>query len=593
MRRALALRATLAILVAGAACLTALASPAGALIRPVGADFLARAARTIVLATATDAHSYQSVDPASASALGGAIVTDVRLRVHKVLKGSAPTQMTITIPGGRVGNLGLTCPDAPSFQRGHRYLVYLDSGGQIVAWRRGQPEVIGGRLPSLGVSLKQVERRVATLTGQPAKTYAAESPAGGGSATTDTPAYLVLAPSALSAAETRRSAPLITSVTPNAASAGTETVVTITGSGFGATQGAAKVDFFYQQDSQGDVTLIEAPVVSWTDTAIACVVPTDTIDDYPASAGTGPVHVWLNPQDPSTFSTGFPFFVTYSYGGLQWPKNKCQYRVNGSGNADWEAAVRQAAATWTAVGAGGFSFIDGGQAPSGITAPVQNGYNDISWAPLSDASVIASAWTYDIGRAIMETDIVFNTVFQWSTSGGATEMDVETIALHELGHWLNLRDLYGPPGLNAAGDLGDTAKVMYGFADNGTVKRSPDVADTAGIQWVYSAQRRDTKRPTSTVAKRESVRRFRTVDLSLLVKDPEYSCGAATIRIVIRDGSGRVVLRILGWGAPTNEWSYIPFKCKLPRGVYRWQVLATDMTGRRQIKAGSAKLVVR
>jgi fibronectin type 3 domain-containing protein len=56
------------------------------------------------------------------------------------------------------------------------------------------------------------------------------------------------------------------------------------------------------------------------------------------------------------------------------------------------------------------------------------------------------------------------------------------VALHELGHWLNLRDLYGD-----TGDGYDTAKVMYGISMMGTTKRYLHASDKAGVQWIYSS----------------------------------------------------------------------------------------------------------
>jgi hypothetical protein len=596
MKATSAWRTVSVALAASAALLAAWAAPADALIRPVSADYLARSAETVVLASAAGSLSYRTAGAVPVSAVGGAIVTDVRLKVHKVLKGTAAAAMTITVPGGRVGVHGLTCPDAPSFQRGHTYLVYLDDSGQVVAWKRGQPLVTGGRVPALGRSLAQIESRIAHLTGRQATVYsqpparANHAAAGPTRWTTGSRSFLVLPASAVKSSAARRlGTPVITAITPASASAGTDTVVTVAGTGFGAATPKGRVYFFYQQPEPGGlITYIDAPVVSWSDTAIQCTVPIDTIDDYAASAGTGPMFVT---PDGATYSNPFPFDVTFSYGGRQWPRNKCSYRVYGAGHADWELAVRQAADGWTAAAAGGFSFIYRGAAPGGATEPEENGYNDIIWGPISEPDVIAAAWTTEIGRAILETDIVFNTAYNWGTSGtSTTEMDVQTIATHEMGHWLNLRDLYGLP--NTWGP-GDSTKIMYGYGSEGIVNRAPTPADVAGVQWIYSAARRDTQRPTSTATKAEQVRRLQTVRLTLLVNDPEYTCGAAALRILIRNGSGRIVARIVGWGVATNEWSDIPYKCKLPRGTYRWQAEATDLTGRKQIKMIASKLVVR
>jgi hypothetical protein len=63
--------------------------------------------------------------------------------------------------------------------------------------------------------------------------------------------------------------------------------VTIRGTGFGTARG--KVEFSYGRN--GVMRISATDVVSWSDTAIDCAVPTGLIDKYPASAGTGPVVV--------------------------------------------------------------------------------------------------------------------------------------------------------------------------------------------------------------------------------------------------------------------------------------------------------------
>jgi hypothetical protein len=55
-------------------------------------------------------------------------------------------------------------------------------------------------------------------------------------------------------------------------------------------------------------------------------------------------------------------------------------------------------------------------------------------------------------------------------------MDIETVALHEFGHWLNLADLYDPA---------DSDNVMYGYISTGDVKRWLRSCDIDGICYIY------------------------------------------------------------------------------------------------------------
>lgn len=81
------------------------------------------------------------------------------------------------------------------------------------------------------------------------------------------------------------------------------------------------------------------------------------------------------------------------------------------------------------------------------------------------------------GGVILDCDITFNTYYSWSTSGGSTSFDVQSVVTHELGHWLKLNDLYGGS---------DTEKTMYGYISLGeTKKRSLDTDDLNGINTIY------------------------------------------------------------------------------------------------------------
>jgi len=554
---------------------------ADALVRPVGLDELTRRAATIVVAEATAARSFRSADPQPSAGYRGSILTDVHLRVSRVLKGTAARRLVVTIPGGTLGRETIESPDAPAFVLDDAYLVFLDRQGGIIAWRHGQPRILAGELPQLGRSLRATMARVAHLTGRRAAVLGSlPAAAEGGRQRAAEPVMPTAAAAAEAAAAgsagrvARDELPVIASITPDRTAAGIGSIVTVSGSGFG--DAAGSVGFFFQDEAP----LIEAPIVSWSPTAIGCRVPTDIVDGYPASAGSGPVYVV---RSDGVLSNGHPFTITFGYGGVQWPRNRCPYKVEAGGDGAFKTAIDAAAQTWTAAARGRFRFVDRG--PAGRRAAVSgDGRNTIGWATDLPADVVASAWRTSIGTALIETDLVFNSGYLWSAGGDPDAMDVQTVALHELGHWLNLRDLYGDA---------DSAKVMYGFSADGDVKRTLTNDDVAGIRWIYAPLRRDRTRPR-TLARREQVRRGRTARLTFRVKDARYSCGAARIRIVVRDARGRKVAIITGGMAPTDSWTNLPYRrVGLPRGTYRWYVYATDLAGNRQVKAGSNRLIVR
>jgi hypothetical protein len=99
----------------------------------------------------------------------------------------------------------------------------------------------------------------------------------------------------------------------------------------------------------------------------------------------------------------------------------------------------------------------------------------------------------------------------------------------------------------------------------------------------------DAERPV-TKARPASVRRGARVRLRYRVGD---LTPRASVRIVVRTLSGqpRKTLRLGLRG--TNSFRSAAWRCKLPRGAYRFFVYATDQAGNRQARAGSARLTGR
>lgn len=90
---------------------------------------------------------------------------------------------------------------------------------------------------------------------------------------------------------------------------------------------------------------------------------------------------------------------------------------------------------------------------------------------------MATTYNLYLGSNIIDTDLVFNSHYSWSTSGASGLFDVQNVATHEFGHFLSLDDLYGS---------GDTAKTMYYNSDAGeTKKRTLHSDDINGINFIY------------------------------------------------------------------------------------------------------------
>jgi hypothetical protein len=113
------------------------------------------------------------------------------------------------------------------------------------------------------------------------------------------------------------------------------------------------------------------------------------------------------------------------------------------------------------------------------TAGDQDTTNLITFGNYPQNSVIAVTYTWYDPRTklAVDSDILFNTYYSWSTTEAASSMDLQNIATHEMGHTLGLSDIY-----TASCDT----VTMYGYSTEGeTAKSSLADPDIAGLQLIY------------------------------------------------------------------------------------------------------------
>lgn len=109
-----------ALLASAAAFLAASASPATAsTFNRVGLDYLVSENEMVVVGEVVGARSYWNEARSF-------ILTDVRLAVSDVLKGSATREITVTVPGGKVGDLTSVIVGGASLEPGKWYVLFLD-----------------------------------------------------------------------------------------------------------------------------------------------------------------------------------------------------------------------------------------------------------------------------------------------------------------------------------------------------------------------------------------------------------------------------------------------------------------------------------
>jgi hypothetical protein len=149
-----------------------------------------------------------------------------------------------------------------------------------------------------------------------------------------------------------------------------------------------------------------------------------------------PVHGYLK----------FGFRIGSQTVDVKWPDAPIRYFVNerdiaGVSAGEFRAAVRRATATWAAVPGVRLGFEDQGfttAEPVGLDGRSTLGFLD---RPDLDRVLGATSLLLDAETgALVEADIFFNTRFPWSVApqGEAGRVDLESVVLHELGHFIGL-----------------------------------------------------------------------------------------------------------------------------------------------------------
>jgi putative cell wall-binding protein len=484
---------------------------------------LAQRATSVVVAEVVEAPPRVAlVGQAGTSA--GMPQTYFDLQVIDVVKGTAPAGITVSVLGGELGDYRVEVDGMPVFTPGETCLLFLDAQGRVIGGTQGKLDVTDGMVQGLSQSLTSVRARIGRALPATGAGSASIAP----SATVYDVVPSVESSTALLSGVGALAVPVITGINPGSAPAGTGDRVTITGTGFGTTAGSGSVKFFYRSPGQ-PTTTITAPIMSWSDTSIVAEVPVGTVDGYPASASSGPVTVT---NSSGQISAGYDFQVEFGFGSLRWLTPVVDFRVNANtaDTSQERALIDAAAAVWSAPA--NFAIVDVG-ACSTTVVNSGDGKNDIFWSStLLPSGVIATSWTsyWDELGLIREVDICFNDTFNWGDGAGGT-MDVQSIALHEMGHWLKLRDLYG---------TADMGKVMYGLRSYGTQTRELSSGDREGIIWIYGAS--GPSAPVVSAGSDATVTIGSTFSRSGSFTDPDDEGWTATVDY--GDGSGPVPLTL-------------------------------------------------
>ena len=257
----------------------------------------------------------------------------------------------------------------------------------------------------------------------------------------------------------------ITSFSPTSIAAGTQSLLTINGTGFGSSPGTVHTRWSGQNSTNSWIG--STSLVSWADTRIVVRVN--------ESAGSGQIAVLIN---GNMVHSAASLTVKYAVFGSPSSVPLILANTNGAGgytfrmennfaaNADANSTFSRAFNAWRS--ATGVNWQMG--ANTSVNTEATDNINVIKFGGPADIIVGTLAYTAIHFRActsgeleLVDIDMTFNTAYNWNFSSGPpapNQYDFETVALHELGH------AHGLVHVNNVGD------PMYHTTAPGTMRRS-------------------------------------------------------------------------------------------------------------------------
>jgi len=182
---------------------------------------------------------------------------------------------------------------------------------------------------------------------------------------------------------------------------------------------------------------------------------------------------------------------------LTWHVTPVRYLVNDTGvngvsAADFQAALGRAFDRWQAVPTSSITY-----GFAGFTAArpgEEDGWSTLGFRNEPDQNRVLASTSFmvdEVTGAILESDIFFNSAFSWSVAAGGTagRYDVETIALHEIGHLSGLgHSAIGETEVGTSGRrVTASGSVMFpiAFGTGVVTNRELRADDIAGIGDLY------------------------------------------------------------------------------------------------------------
>lgn len=148
-------------------------------------------------------------------------------------------------------------------------------------------------------------------------------------------------------------------------------------------------------------------------------------------------------------------------------------------------AIASAANTWENAVAQNL-FADGEALVTvdpNVQANADDNKNVYAWGSISGGLAVTTTRYYTTRvngyYPVYDSDTLYNTNYHWATDGNGQDIDVQSVALHELGHTIGLDDIYNKPQFSS-----DTDEIMNFYIGP---RHSLGPGDKAGAQALYGA----------------------------------------------------------------------------------------------------------
>jgi hypothetical protein len=419
----------------------------------------------------------------------GHIYTSSSILVHKVFKGFLHKDtIELETPGGISGNEMETTSSLLSLTAGEYGILvctYSPSSGQYIPYGSSQGFI---RFAADG-----------TVASDPFREYAIKSVLYPEIIRHTGQEARIIRETPLKEDDQKRkaAAPVVTSLSPSSVPAGTGSVLTIQGVGFGLVRGSSQVSFKAADDGgRSLVNPLPSQYVSWSDSQIRVRVP------FRAGTGTVQVNVsGLSANSPGQLTIPYsrlnqvnslgipvmPDFINQSgNGGYVWRMSQEFF-----GNAAANASFMRAFNNWKCT-----SFVNWGIGPvTPVNATRKDNENIIRFDEGNELpeGVLGVCYNYYIGCTndvwyVSELDIIFDdgllpgqgSVSTWQFGPSIplpNQIDFESVALHELGHGQQLAHVINEDDL------------MHYALEFGRSKRSISPDNNTGAQVVMEDSR--------------------------------------------------------------------------------------------------------